>query len=506
MVPTYSIITPGQDAITYTQIDDIMGLLSDNSQMLITPKDVRDSIFSTWENSVFKYTTNSNGTNYIGISRPEIKNIKLLLGKKEILGSSVLSDAIINSNTDVDMFFYNLKSDSSLSQNLKIAFLAGTSQSVHLTPPYIEVLQVNGSTPSLSLNIKHDQLYGGDFNLIAGNNGRISLNNLILPSVNELTSMVSSPTTSRVGDLNIVRSSSGFIELRSGGTILSELGLPGVTTNIYGSDVFVNGYPLDFTESLPIIEDIGGIKSGMTFSNVPLVELLRQLLYPYLPPISSININQSVFERNHLSSTNVTYTYSLVRRSMDITSSSISAQGISIISVLPVGPTISSNGYLSNSYNGSYTFSSSQILSNNSGVFTFSIVANDGTQSYASSSVINFVYPYFYGFAPSYSNNQNNIDNYLTKLVDVFNDNIVSLSGTGYIYYCYPYNYGMLSEIYDGNGFLMWQYGSASNSWTYSSSISISSPSGLWTTSYRIFRTMNVVTIPPPSQSYMFKF
>jgi hypothetical protein len=66
--------------------------------------------------------------------------------------------------------------------------------------------------------------------------------------------------------------------------------------------------------------------------------------------------------------------------------------------------------------------------------------------------------------------------------------------------------YLTLAKIYDGNGFLLWQSGTTSTSWTYSTN-TISSPSGIWGgTSYLVFRTTSVVTIPPPSQAYQFNF
>ena len=161
---------------------------------------------------------------------------------------------------------------------------------------------------------------------------------------------------------------------------------------------------------------------------------------------------------------------------------------------------------MTQTYNDSFTFSGPQIQANLNGSFTFSISATDGTQSVTASSTMKFVYPYFYGFSPTSSNTQNIFNTYLTKLIDVQNDQTISLSGTGYLYYGYPANYLTLAKIYDGNGFLLWQAGSASSSWTYSTT-TISSPSGLWGgTNYIVFRTTNVVSIPPPSQAYQFNF
>jgi hypothetical protein len=366
------------------------------------------------------------------------------------------------------------------------------------------VVQVSGATPSLGLNLTHNQTFGGDFNFQAGLNGRVSINNLVFPSVNEFATMVPSASASQTGDLFLVRNNSGYVELRSGGSV-NTVGSPGGVTNIYGSPVNVNGYSLEFTDLNPTITDLGGILAGSTFSNVPLVEMLRQLLYPYLGPLTSVSIS-SFSERNHISGTTSNFTYTLTKRSDDIISSNISVIGNSVLANY-AGPLVSGPGYISNSYSDSYTFSGPQIQSNSTGVFTFSVSATDGTQSYTASVSETFVYPYFYGFSATNSMSviQATVGSDLTKLVDKFGDETVPLAGTGYLYYCYPNYYGTLAKIYDGNGFLLWQSGSASSSWTYST-VTINSPSLLWTSSYRVFRTTQVVTIPLPSQNYQFNF
>ena len=516
MAPTYS-INPGtgQEAESYSDISLILNLLPDNTQKLISPRDVRDAVFSNWENSVIRYTTNSSGTPYIGVARKEIKDI-IFIGKKELSGSSILSNSVISANSDVDIFFYNTKSDTSVTQDLKIAFLGGSSQSLHLTPPYLEVSQVVGNTASLDLSLTHNQAFGGDFNFIAGANGRISLNNLVFPSQSDLVSMVSSPSASITGDLYLVRSLSGNVELRTPGSGVSNvLGVPGGTTNIYGSTVNLNGFSLEFTDLNPTIIPIGGIPAGSTFSNVPLSEMIRQLLYPYLAPLTALNFTTTIYERNHSSNTNVPFTYTLTKRSNNVTSSSISGVGTSAFTVLSPGPTIAGSGYLSNSYSGSYTFSSISVSTNTSGVFTFSYVATDGTTSYTATQSVKFVYPYFFGFyptSPTFSTGvMNNVVQSLAtsggKLISDYGSQSVGLGGTGYICYCYPYSYGLLSEIYDGNGFLLWQSGTTSTSWTYSTvAVSIASPTGLWNGPYRVFTTTSVVSIPLPSQNYQFNF
>ena len=193
---TYSIF-PGtsQEANSFNNINDVLSVLPDNTSKFISPRDVRDVIFSNWENTIIRYTSNISGSQYIGIARDDVKD-KLFFGKKSLNGSDILSNSVLSANTEVDIFFYNTKSDSSPSQNLKIGFLAGSSQSLHTNIPYLEAVQIEGPAPSIGLNLTHNQPFGGDFNFKAGNDGRISLNNFIIPSVNEISSMLSSPSAS----------------------------------------------------------------------------------------------------------------------------------------------------------------------------------------------------------------------------------------------------------------------------------------------------------------------
>jgi hypothetical protein len=507
---TYSIFpNTTQEANSFNNISDVLTVIPDNTQKLINPRDVRDAIFSNWENTVIRYTSNTSGTQYIGIAREDIKD-KLFFGKKSLSGSNILSNTVLSAQPDVDIFFYNTKSDSATSQNLRIGFIAGSSQSLHTNVPYLEVVQVSGGTPSLGLNLTHNQPFGGDFNFEAGQYGRIGLNSLVVPSVAEIASMVSSPSASIVGDLFVVRSSSGYLEFRTGGSVTSTLGSPGSPTNIFGSVVNVNGYPLEFTDSTPTVQNFGGVPQGSTFSNVPLVEMIRQLLYPYLGPQVTLTITNPIQERNHIlvspAGTNVPFDYTLTKRTADLTSTTIQIRNSAgVVLTSYSGPVLTGSGFISQSYTDSFTFSGAQISANLNGSFTFSVSTTDGTQSVTATTSLNFVYPYFYGFSATTSNTQN-IINGLTKLIDLQDDQTVSLAGTGYLYYAYPANYLTLAKIYDGNGFLLWQSGTTSTSWTYSTN-TISSPSGIWGgTSYLVFRTTNVVTIPTPSQAYQFNF
>jgi hypothetical protein len=482
MSPTYSINTGSStEAVTYNNISDVLSGLPNNTNNQITPLDVRNAAFSGWESAVFKYTTNGSDS-YIGIDRDDMKD-KIFFGKKKLNSTHIITSTLASSNTDI--FFYNTKSDSNPSQSTKIQFLAGSDASLHQYAPYISVQQVSGSTPSLSLNIVHTNPYGGDFNFQAGNNGRISLNGIVFPSYNEFTAMGSNQAVS--SDRFLVRTSAGFIELKSAS--FSGTTLP------------------TFTDSTPTPAEFGGIPSGTTFSNVELTEMIRSLLYPYLGPLSSITIPTDVRERNHVVSDSVYYEYSITKRSGAVTSQ-ISFGGATPPIAPIVGPSIGGGSFVTSNYSATQSITNVQIQNSASGTFTFSVVVTDGTQSSTASTSVDYVYPYYYGFSATTSNPASLISaGTFSKLVDVYSDQSLAITGEGYLHFAYPASYGNLDKIYDGNGFLIYDSGTSSTSWTHSTVGGVSSDVGLWSgVSYKVYRTTDEVEITLPTQTYQFNF
>lgn len=482
MSATYSInLGNTTEAVSFNNINDMLNGLPNNTNRQITPSDVRNAVFSNWEAIIFKYTT-AGSNEYIGISRDDIKD-KIYIGKKKLSSTNIISNTLASS--DADIFFYNTKSDSSPSQTTKIQILGGDDVTLHQYAPYISVQKVSGLTPSLSLTLAHTNPFGGDFNFQASTDGRISLNNLVFPSVNELAAMGSNQVIST--DRFLVRTAAGYVELKTAS--FSSTTLP------------------TFTDSMPTPVDFGGIPSGSTFSNVPLEEMIRAMLYPYLGPLASILIPNNVRERNHIAGDVVDYEYTLTKRTAPVTSQ-IEFDGVTPPIAPIVGPSIGGSGFITNTYTASQTLTGVQIQNNTQGTFTFSVIVTDGTQSSTASTQVEFVYPYYYGFSPTTSNPALQIQTgTFSKLVDTYASQSVGLAGTGYLHFCYPATYGDINEIYDDNGFLLYQSGSASLTWTYSTVAGVNSELGIWNSvSYRVYRTTDVVTILLPTQYYEFNF
>lgn len=526
MAYTYSISTGTTvESSSKTSITDVLSQLPDNTAKLITPRDVRDAIFSTWESSVIKFTK-LNSTDYIGIDRADVKDKKIFLGKRQIAGSDIMSATLLGSDTDI--FLYNTKSDSAVTQDFKISFLAGTQASLYVEAPYLASKYVTGTNPHLSLELVNPATYG-TINFQSGASASLTLNNLNFPNIQYINNLISTPASASQSD-----ASSLFLAVRSGGNVElltyqssgNTLGSPGSTTSIFGLPVQVNGYDLEFTDLTPTVATFGGIELGSTFSNVPLIEMIRQMLYPYLSPLSTIQFNSitspsginigfnNAVERHHSTNTVINFTYTLTKRSNNIIQNDIQIfNSTGAVSGAPTGLTLSGTGLQTLSVTTFATIASASI-STISGFnpFTFSVTPTDGTQSFTASATLNFVYPYFYGFAATNSNNSIAIiTNVLPvinsnggKRVDIKTNQNVALSGTGHLYFIYPQIYGTLSTILDGNNFVEYTHGNF-GTWTYSENI-LNSPNSYWSSAlYYVYRKTLPTTIPP-SQNYKFNF
>ena len=133
------------NAYNYTQIDNILLKLPDNSNQLIKPKNVRDAVFTIWENISFKNTGSGTNSRYIGID--DDSKLKFYFGKKQFNGVDVMNSTLLNS--DSDFMFYNVKGDTQ--STTKLTLIAGTNTNLFTYSPYIQAKQVG--TNSISLEI-----------------------------------------------------------------------------------------------------------------------------------------------------------------------------------------------------------------------------------------------------------------------------------------------------------------------------------------------------------------
>jgi len=183
MAYTYSISSgTTQESDSKQTINEVLGLLPDNTNKEIAPRDVRDAIFSTWESSVIRYTYVLSDE-YIGIDRDNVKGKKIFLGKKQISGNDIMSSTLLSLSNDTDIFLYNTKIDSNPSQDFKISLLAGTISSLYPNAPYFASKYVSGVNQYISLEIVNPATYG-TVNIQSGSSASLVLNNMVFQIFN----------------------------------------------------------------------------------------------------------------------------------------------------------------------------------------------------------------------------------------------------------------------------------------------------------------------------------
>jgi len=486
-----------------TALTDVLQLLPDNTNKEITPRDVRDAVFSAWENTVFKYVE-VDSIEYIGFSRDEIKGKKIFFGKKQISGSNILTSPL-SSSSEADIFFYNTKLDSSLTQNFRAVFLAGTNSNLFLHAPYIQSTQVSGANPYISLSLVNPATHG-TVALQSGLSGSVVINNLYFPSTQSVAASIATPEQSLPGDLFLAVRGSGNIEL--------------LTYN-NGGGSYLTQSAVQYSNPTPMVTSIGGFTVGTTFNNVPYQVMWDTLLYPDIGPFASLNITQTLFanrtlERDHnISNTTLTSTYTLIKRTNDILSTNLTYQAADpAITNTSTGISLSGVGLTSSTQNFIWTVAKADIASyTSSGLFTFSVIPSDGTSTYIASQTVEFVFPYIYAFSRvDYPMNNTGMTNLFgsdpySKVINTYGSQSIALTNPSYatgslIYFMYPTIHGTLSQIKDGNDFSEVLNG---GTWTYSFNVPLNDPTGKWSANYNIYKKFIPVSIVP-SQNYKFIF
>ena len=469
-------------------ITEVLSEIPDNTSQLVTPKDIRDAIYTSWTHNVFKPTTiTSSSVEYIGIDSSQAGiNLKekIFIGKRNLSGSDIMSDLLLNSDTDI--FIYNTKQDID-NQYTKISLLSGSDNSLYVNSPYIQSEYVIGTSSNyLDLNITNPS---GFVNISASQS--VSVNGLIFPSVNDVANSTDGYTLKYY---NV--SGQYYLKLQPSGTSNIDTIYSTGTVSITGSPVIINGSNIQLTNSKKVPYTIGGILSGTTFSNANITDVLNKLFYPYVPlsevislsasSISSIvnnNTSNIVVETNSVSS--LVYYYNITNGTYPLQSVLTSPGG-----TLPPTPS-------------RLTGTSSISVPGSSQVYTIQIT--DGTQSVTATSSISFVNPYFYGVT------NNIIDfstigyfNQLNKYVKSKSDTTVSLVGDNvYIYFLYPSSYGDITSIIDTSDGLNFNF-ITSFSKIYSG-ISLTSSTPSWSNTYNIYKYVSGTGKTTVNSNWTFK-
>ena len=288
-------------------IINVLNILPDNTTKLISPKDVRDAVYTLWQNTMFKPTSfTGSGVDYIGIDQYQLKDDnevdwypKVYFGKKQTGGQFIMNNDLLG-QTDADFFFYNTKNNgASNDYETSIAILSGTGPFYNTTQNEVRSPQIV-STPDgdengqyMDLTIKNTSYnmngltgYGGNIN-IRSEKGYVSVNDFFFPSIKTITDNIN---TYNGYILSLERGADN----KAYGVWRSPFSQSITTINstnqvsITGNPIILNGYK--FTDSTIVATGIGGIRAGESFSNgVDVLDMLRRIIYTYVSPqISSV--------------------------------------------------------------------------------------------------------------------------------------------------------------------------------------------------------------------------
>lgn len=496
---TYSINTGTQiESLRKQDINSILLDLPDNTQKMISPKDVRDAFLTSWSTSAFKQTIGNAGIEYIGIdsgdpSNRDIKQ-KIYIGKRNYTGLDIMNNYLLN-DPNVDIYINNTKPDNYLTQSTTIVILSGTNSLLYEKAPYIESYVID-SESILGLDIVNPSLSSGPINIYS-QTGRVSINNIIFPTIQETTASASNGKILKYNGIF----PNGSLKWEDPNISVSEIGTPETITNIYGSPSNVNGYSLEFVDDNIVSETIGGVVIGSSFSNGsfngqnwPLSEVIRKILYPYVPPALSLSVTNGddIYFSTGLTQTSY-FDYTIYRYSNIIYDYEISGTTYSGLSY---------SGDVGNNINQIFT---KNLYSNSTGTSSYILSARDNdnliTFSHSFTSSIVFEHPSFYGFTTSnipidglgYSelgSFMNESNRFLFKNSE---SAVLKYNGSGYMYFIVPFSYPLISTIKDPNGFVIHSLITDSySSFTYSLSTTI--PTGALnlptpTPGYRIYKT-----------------
>lgn len=261
-------------------ITDILLELADNSEKMISPKNIRDSVYTLYTMIPFKQTTNSNNIEYIGVDsgEPNNKDIKkkILIGKKSFKGRDVMTNDLLQSDSDI--FLYNTKNDDK-PQTTKISILAGSDSTIFNTAPYIQSKYENNSTEFSIINPSPN-------GVLSFGASCVSINDVILPSY--------IPSNGQILKYSGTYPN-GKLEWSNNDIHISQIGSSTSNVELNGT-VSINGYPLEFIDNNPMPITIGGLTANTTFpknsfintkggyQNYPLVEVIRKMLHPIVTP------------------------------------------------------------------------------------------------------------------------------------------------------------------------------------------------------------------------------
>lgn len=461
-------------ATSLASLNDVLGRIPDNSSSQVSPRDIRDVVFTLWNHAgLFKETSvTGSPEGFVGFDYQQtgisLKR-KIYLGKRQFAGYDVMTDPLLQGDTDV--FIYNTKPDSANQDSTKVSFLASSDTSLHGSAPYIQSTRVvSGTQSALDFRLVNQT---GEIGLFS-QAGHLNLNGALFPRAADFDSAGNGDVLKYEFD-----GTQSYLRLLPVNTANLETITVSGTFSINAATVLVNGRDINFTKADPTLVRLGGVATGSSFSEAPLVDVVERLLYPYLPSevslaltVGAYNGDASVWnnntgdvyaETNSLAS--AYYTFAIAPKSY------------------PVASVLQSPG----GSNPPTTFNLSGTSSITVPVVTqgFTLEVTDLTQSVAATASMTYIKPYFWAATQSVLDfSSSGYFNLMNKVTRPRSEVPVQVSGEAVrIYFAYPSSYGDLTAVVDST--TGWNYIGAFEKF-YVGNLTSSFPA--WATEYNVYR------------------
>lgn len=485
--------------------------LRNNEDAYIIPKYIRDAVMSAWDSISFKETTASGSSiSYIGIDSGLAENLlekpnrdlevnKIYIGKRSFTGTQsytasadIMTAALLS--TDIDTYFFNTRRDTLSQQRTRIAFLADTNPILHSFAPYMQsqVVSTPGGSQSLTMDLvaMNGEIYfmsrGIDiFGNSTSDGGTVSVNNIVFPTI-----ATSSSVSGGINSHNLIYRNGELVWEKIEFPQTDHIGITGSLLTISGNPTKLNEYPLEFTDSRFVTSTIGDIQLGSTFRSMSIADVLRKIVYPYLPPICTLSLSPGQNQYLEVGTyPNISVSYTITKRSKSI-------RPTKLINMIPsTYPAITDPGQISVSGQARGVVVTPLMAT----VSTFTVKVTDDDNYGMATASVHGIYPYFYGFTSSNTLTVAALSS-MTKAVDPMGDKTYDITGSGNFFFAYDYDYGPLSQILDP------QNNNIISSFSASTRM-LSSPTGLWASKqYRIYQLNAMPQVGPPSENYEFKY
>lgn len=443
-----------QDIIESDKVNlsNVLNLLPDNMSYSIEPIHIRSVIATLNEHNIIR-----DCGSYIAVnnSNPDITNSdvndKILLGKRAFNSNDIMSNELLSSDTDI--FLYNTKSDKKNNDDTIITLITST---ISTDDVYMKSSMYDGAS-ALSLdfiNKNHNTYLSAD---------RVKINALTV-----------SFTSSDMANGNVMTYKDNNITLKNP-IVSGDVDYKDV--KIYGKNVYLNGYPLEFSDNRPCMFKHGAINYGDTFDKMPLSELLRRIIYTNVTAKLTLTI-ESPYSNGFIevnTQPTVIFEYVIIRGAYNFQSATMTMMTDSFIDLSNVTTTMVKG-------------TSKAIIVSGKKTNLYKMTVRDIKNSEVSATAsLTTVYPIYYGLSTTDITNSLTLRNAnLNKLLynnSTFN---VQCSGSGYLYVLLDNDYTNLNSVYDMDKSSVITMGVVNNY--------ISSPDGSFVSKkYSIYKSVDIM-------------